>query len=202
MREKDVTERFDNLIDEMETIFENLNEDGARFLKKGEYEKAKAVMGRVREIKKIRDEAENLQIKWEGVFRETSRGPLKRKRRDKKKKTYPRGIKTPEKDFVIPILETIEELGGAGSVKEVLQKVFEKMKDRLNDYDLKAIPSHPDRFRWESTAMWCRQSMVDDGFLSSEAKRGLWILTEKGKDRLEQEKKKREAPSLFDEKKK
>ncbi len=201
MREKDVTERFDNLIDELETIFDNLNEEGARFLKKGEYEKAKAVMGKVREIKKIRDEAENLQVKWEGVFQETSRGPLKRKRRDKKRKTFPRGVKTPEKDFAIPIMEAVEELGGAGSVKEVLKKVFDKMGKRLNDYDLKAIPSHPERFRWENTAMWCRQRLVEDGLLSSEAKRGLWVLTEKGKNRLEKERKKKEAPSLFDENK-
>jgi len=201
VREKEVTERFDNLIDEMENIFENLNEEGARFLKEGDYEKAKKVMGKVREIKKIRDEAENLQTRWEGIFEKTSRGPLKRKKRDKKRKSYPRGIKTPEKDFVIPILEAIEELGGAGSVKEVLKKVFQKMEKRLNDYDFKSIPSHPDRFRWENTAMWCRQSLVDDGFLSPEAKRGLWVLTEKGKARLEQERKKQEAPSLFDENK-
>ncbi len=52
----------------------------------------------------------------------------------------PRGLRTPEEAFRIPILETLIELGGSGHAGEVLDRVESKMNNVLNSYDKEPLP--------------------------------------------------------------
>ena len=45
----------------------------------------------------------------------------------------------------------LSQLGGRGSMAEILDGVFEKVKDRLTDADRKRLPSGTD-VRWPNTA--------------------------------------------------
>lgn len=65
-------------------------------------------------------------------------------------------------------------------MKDVLKLVQNKMKNILNEYDYKPLPSDPKQKRWENTAQWARNSMVNDGLLSSSSPRGIWEITKKG----------------------
>ncbi|MGQ9631031.1 MAG: winged helix-turn-helix domain-containing protein [bacterium] len=80
--------------------------------------------------------------------------------------------KTPEAAYRMPILEALEKLGGNGRVREVLNIVYERMKDRLTEDDLKPLPSGSD-IRWTNTAKWERQSMVHDGLLRDDSPVGM-----------------------------
>lgn len=87
--------------------------------------------------------------------------------------------------FRIPILESLIELGGRAPMKEVLEKVYEKMKTQLNEYDLSPLPSNPSQKRWENAVQWCRLNMVKEGLLSSDSPWGIWEISEKGRKFLE-----------------
>lgn len=81
--------------------------------------------------------------------------------------------------YIIPILETLIELGGEATVKEVLKRVYNKVKDDLSQKDRDKLKSG--QIRWENTAQWARKKMVEEGLLSSSSPRGVWEITEKGK---------------------
>jgi hypothetical protein len=93
--------------------------------------------------------------------------------------------KTPNHAYRVPILEALEQLGGRGRVQEVLSTVYVKMKDRLMGDDLKPLPSG-NSVRWENTARWERQHMVNEGLLRDNSPVGVWEMTEEGRAYLEQ----------------
>ena len=85
--------------------------------------------------------------------------------------------RTPQSAFRPPILEALEEMGGTGAVSEVLDRVREKMKARLTDFDFTAIRTGEER--WRVYARWERKNMVLEGLLTGP--HGFWQLTEKGR---------------------
>jgi restriction system protein len=93
-----------------------------------------------------------------------------------------RGVRTPEEAFVLPILQSLVELGGSSRVTTILDRVELKMKTALTDFD--RWPLHPGtkEIRWRNTAMWCRNRMVKiTGFLKSDSRHGIWEISEKGR---------------------
>ena len=52
----------------------------------------------------------------------------------------------------MPILETLIELGGRAKVKDVLERVYDKMKNILNSYDEEPLRSRRNVKRWVNTA--------------------------------------------------
>ena len=93
----------------------------------------------------------------------------------------PKGQKTPNKAYERPILEAVYELGGRGSMADVLKIVERKMVHVLNEIDYQILPSGGD-VRWRNTAQFARNGLVKRGLLKSkeEAGWGIWELTEKG----------------------
>jgi len=91
-----------------------------------------------------------------------------------------KGLKTPQSQYRIPILQALTELGGQGRINEILERVYEKMEDILNKVDLELLPSGTDS-RWRNTACWERNTMVKEGLIKRGSPRGIWEITEKGK---------------------
>ena len=79
----------------------------------------------------------------------------KKKKRKTRSHLLP-GKRTPEDAFRRPIFEAIVELGGSARVRDVLDKVEQKMKGILNKFDYMSLPSEHERVRWLNTAKWCR----------------------------------------------
>lgn len=90
---------------------------------------------------------------------------------------------TPTRKYRVPILEALDEMHGRGKVKDVLEKVEAKMKDKLTENDYKKIPSGT-ILRWRNHAMWERMNMKLDGLLKEESPRGIWEITDKGQNYL------------------
>jgi len=95
------------------------------------------------------------------------------------------GLRTPESTFVIPILTTLEEFGGAGQVQIVLERVGQILAPLLNEYDRGTLKSDRSRPRWQNTAAFARQSMVDSGLLKKGSPHGTWEITAKGRTHLQ-----------------
>jgi len=101
-------------------------------------------------------------------------------RRRKMKGRLKKGLRTPEKEFIKPILEVLVELGGKGEMRTVLDRIYQKMGDVLNEYDRQALPSLPKQKRWENTAQWAKNTMINKGLLKADSPRGIWEITKQG----------------------
>ena len=91
-----------------------------------------------------------------------------------------KGKITPQADYTLPILEALIEKGGSGKMSEVLSRVFGKMKNRLKPKDLEKTPSGA--IRWKNHAQWERQRLKSEGYLKKDSPRGIWEITDKGRN--------------------
>ena len=91
-----------------------------------------------------------------------------------------RGVRTPESAFVVPILKSLQDLGGQAPMNQVLGIVGSILKDQLQDVDYNSLPSEPGKSRWSNTAQSARNSMVSRGLLKNDSPRGIWEISPQG----------------------
>jgi hypothetical protein len=86
------------------------------------------------------------------------------------------------KAYVVPILESLVDLGGKGGTEEVLNRMKDKMEMRglLGQEDHKDVPGGSE-VRWRNTGRWCRLDLVRRGFLRGQSARGVWEITDEGR---------------------
>ena len=101
------------------------------------------------------------------------------------KSSRPRAL--PQEEYYIPILETLVELGGSAKRKEVIEKVFIKVKDKLLEDDYKEVPTGD--IRWKDRCAWARHSLKLKGYISSDSPYGIWEITDAGREYLRNYKK-------------
>ncbi|MGC8845962.1 MAG: winged helix-turn-helix domain-containing protein [Candidatus Hydrogenedens sp.] len=90
-------------------------------------------------------------------------------------------MKTPERAYVLPVVDSLMEFGGTAPRKEVVTRVFEKMKHILKDYDLEPMSYNKYVPRWKDTLHWVRLHLLERGILEKGTEKGIWTLTEYGK---------------------
>lgn len=91
-----------------------------------------------------------------------------------------RGKGLPQKAYYIPILESLIELGGKGTLKEVEEKVEKKMKKILTPLDYETL-SDGKTIRWRNRTEWARNDLVNKfGYLKKDSPWGIWEISEKG----------------------
>jgi hypothetical protein len=82
----------------------------------------------------------------------------------------------------LPLLKTLQELGGKAEPKALYLKLAE-MFPQLTEEDLSArMPSSPSTFRWHNIVQWSRQKLVEKGEIDGST-RGVWKLTPRGRAR-------------------
>lgn len=101
------------------------------------------------------------------------------------RKRLGRGEKTPQGAYEKPILQALVQLGGSGTADSVLSIVEEQMKALLRPSDL--VPTSPGRdLRWRNTAKWTRNNLKEKGLIKADSPRGIWEISEKGREYLKQ----------------
>ncbi|MCX8034274.1 MAG: winged helix-turn-helix domain-containing protein, partial [Thermodesulfovibrio sp.] len=162
--QNEVNIAFELLLEEIENVIEELNKEAEETFKSRDYEKVKSLIEDATKITDFREKIRILQKEWQTLF--APKAPkIKKIRKDEKSKKLKRGLRTPEDAFRIPILESLAELGGKAEVRTVLNEVYKKMKHILNEYDRQQLPSGTG-IRWQNTAQWARNTMVQEGLLS------------------------------------
>ncbi len=180
--QNEVVLAFDMVLEEIENAIAALNKEGARAFEQGKYEIARDLMEKGSQMTAFRDRVKELQREWLNIF--ASVVPQKpRGQKAPRHKKLQRGLRTPEDEFRIPILQALVELGGSAPMNEVLDRVERLMRNKLNSYDYQTLPSDPTIPRWRNTAQWARATMVKEGLLSN-SQRGIWEITELGKEFL------------------
>ena len=113
-----------------------------------------------------------------------SHGRLSSVRTDKRNS---RGVGelTPQREFWKPILEALVERGGQASRAEVHKTVEKKMNGQLKPGDYKL--NRDGTTKWSKQVDYQRLAMVHEGLLQSSSLRGIWEITDQGKQWLSQE---------------
>lgn len=187
MHQNEVAVAFDIVLEEIENAIAALNRDGAQAFEGGKYDIARDLMEKGSQMTAFRERVKDLQKEWLNIF--AAIVPQKtRKRKAPRYKRLERGLRTPEDEFRVPILQSLVDLGGSASMNDVLDKVEKLMSHKLNTYDRQTLPSDPTIQRWRNTAQWAKFTMVKEGLLSSTSPRGVWEITDNGRRFLEQHK--------------
>ena len=88
----------------------------------------------------------------------------------------------PRSTYIIPFLESIVELGGKATTQEALIKIHEKMRPYLTHQDYEILLNN--RARWQNSVRWTRQNMKMKGYLKEDSPRGIWEITNTGRQHL------------------
>jgi hypothetical protein len=185
MDKNEVNTAFEILLEEIEEVFNTISKEGEESFKARDFDKAKTLIEYDERLKYFREKVKTLQKEWQTIFSDKipTRGQKKQVKERLKK-----GLRTPEEQFVIPILEAIIELWGKAEMRDVLELVHSKMKSILNSYDYESTPSNPKEKQWKNTARWARRIMANEGLLTKGPTWGIWEITEKGRKFYEENK--------------
>lgn len=183
MSQNEVVIAFDIVLEEIENTIAALNREGSQAFNAGKYDVARDLTEKGSQMTEFRSKVRELQKEWQNIFGGTVQQP-RPKRSKKVDERLKRGLRTPEDEFRIPILQSLVELGGQAPITQVLDLVGAKMRDRLNAYDRSPVPSDPTMERWRNSAQWARLSMVREGLLAGNSPRGIWQITEAGRNLL------------------
>lgn len=193
----EVSELFKALLDKLNDLLLSIRNDAMHIIQEGNYAKAQEYIILAQQVERFIAEMHVKYQEWQMLSNKpmlhqkstalTKNEPYERINNITSQVKYklPRGLRTPEQAYRIPILKALVELGGEAPMQEVLKKVYEQMKTILKPVDLEPLPSDPKKTpRWKNTAMWERFNMVRDGLLRGDSPRGIWAITERGREYL------------------
>ena len=93
------------------------------------------------------------------------------------------GQKTPEENYIVPLLTALVEFGGSARMTPIIDRVGEIMRDQLNEKDWELLPSGKE-IRWKNSVQWLRFRLKERGYMSSNTPHGIWGISEKGRQYL------------------
>lgn len=89
---------------------------------------------------------------------------------------------TPQSAFYVPLLEVLVSLGGTGKLSEVIEQVGLRMP-QLTPADRQRLKTHP--VRWKNAVCWARNALKVKGLIKDNSPRGIWEITENGRQWLQ-----------------
>lgn len=84
--------------------------------------------------------------------------------------------KLPQKDFHAPLIETMRELGGRASVKDVREYIEPRLKPLLKAGDYEYVSTGDPR--WWNAVCWARNDLIKSGVFKRGTERGVWELAD------------------------
>lgn len=167
-----------------------IRDEGADAMKTGAYDTATEVINFAKQLLAFQRKVASLADEWEQV--ENARDAatpevqeiVSKKFFGKKRK----GIITTQDEYCQPLLEVLVEMGGKGPTDEVLDRLGEKMKGVLKPVDYECHKSDEKQIRWRNSAQWARNKMVNtDGRMKKGSPRGIWEISDEGREWLEKQ---------------
>jgi hypothetical protein len=172
------------LVEELEIVANGLDENGTEAFKTGEYDKATEASEMAARLSDFRDKVKTLQQDWSNLFVHRIVRRSTRRKRGRVAARLQQGLRTPEHAYRRPILDALVELGGRVALDDVLDRVGDKMKDTLNEYDHQPLRSNDREKRWRNTVKWCRNDLVREGLMESGSSQGIWEISDRGREAL------------------
>lgn len=180
-----ISAAFEILLEEIETDIESVNKAGARAFEKGDYDGARDALERGGQLTGFREKVASLKQEWQRLVRPPARSSDEREPGEQQRLAkLRRGLRTPEEAYFVPILTALVEAGGRGRMADILERVRVKMHGILRDVDYEPLVSDPEMPRWRNAGQWARNTLVKDGLLSGDSPRGIWEITDAGREYL------------------
>jgi predicted CopG family antitoxin len=88
----------------------------------------------------------------------------------------------PEREYWRPILRIVEAAGGSAVADDVIETLEAEMRDVFKARDLDRLKTG--EVRWRNRARFARLRMREQGLLSDTSHRGIWEITEAGREYL------------------
>lgn len=183
---------FEILLEQIEDAVNELNEEGARAFRGRAYDKARELIEDAEQISEFRDKANQMKGEWHEVL-ENKDSSYQDETGSLEISEMPRGLRTPEAAFYTPILQSAAANEKGMPVENIIAEVGKKMNKVLNEYDQEPLPSAPGLTRWQNTAYWCGNNLMNKGFLKSNASNTIWEITDAGHDMLKDSKSTRQS---------
>ena len=160
----DVDEAFVRLQEAVDKEITSTNEKGGELFKLGQHEKARREMKKAEGLVSFKRQVEGLRRSY-GKIGALRRGSARRQRVGG----------TPQEAFREPILEVLRQMGGKGKAREVVNRVGEMMKERLdNEVDQEFLSGGDPR--WINRCWWGRNDLRQAGKIRGDSPRGTWEL--------------------------
>ena len=180
-----VSSAFEMLLEEVEVEIDFVNNVGSKAFDGRDYDRAREALERAGTLTAFRDKMASLRKEWDemiAVAESQEDEETKAERRNLGR--LRRGLRTPEAQYYGPILQVLVEMDGSGKVADVVDRVGKVMKSILKEVDYDPLVSNPDNPRWRNAAQWARNTMVREGLLKADSPRGVWEISEKGRQLL------------------
>jgi hypothetical protein len=168
----DVQSAVENLKDALKAAVDVKKSAGIQAFEAGEYDIAKQAANQAKAIEPILEAADQIAKQWEAV-----QAPEDILEIEKPKAKDQESI---EVDFVIPILQLLEDEGGKGPTNEILDKVKLVIKDQLKAADYELLDDSK-TIRWRESAQTSITGMVKRGLLHSKAPKDTLRITPQGR---------------------
>lgn len=180
-----VSSAFEMLLEEVEAEIDFVNGVGSKAFGGRDYEKAKEALERSGVLTAFRDRVAGIRKEWEEMAAAAERDEDEETRAQRRNLGKLRkGQRTPESAYYRPLLQVLDQMGGSGKVADVLERIGKLMKPILKPVDFDPLASGPDNPRWRNAAQWARNSMIRDGLLKADSPRGVWEISDKGRQTL------------------
>lgn len=173
---------FHKTLLEVESLIELIERESDQAFQFKDYEKASKLVEKTRKVQMFKIKLAQLESDLNSTL--ASPKPVRPKISAIKLRKKGRG--TPSEEFYLPLLQALVDLGGSAPANIVVERVGEIMKNVLNDYDRMPLDSNPNELRWEKKTHWARFHLVQRGLLSNQSEKGIWEITESGRDWLEE----------------
>lgn len=175
---------FEFLLESVEAALQESLARSNAATQRGDFDAVEVELERQRNLVSTRNQLQGLRELWPRLVGEQRpvQRPRQGRRRAAKRQPLPRGVKTPQEAFVVPILTVLEETGGSAPMSTVVERLGAMMSSRLNEHDRSSLKSGT--IRWHNTAQWARQEMKERGLLADDSPRGVWEITERGREYL------------------
>ena len=175
---------FDLLQDEIASRLAGLQADIAEAAKRGAYNKVGQLAKTAQELADLKKELAAVEKRYNRLIETDEPDEFAAEG-----KRIPRGLKTPQDAYRVPILQALVDLGGRSKLHPVLERVHEIMKGQLNEHDLAPLASDGVTPRWRNTAQWARNSLREEGLIRDDTPRAVWEISDKGRGLLAEQQK-------------
>lgn len=179
-----VSAAFETLLQAVDAEIELVNRVGAQAFETRAYDVARAALDRVARMGDLRRGLATLRDAWEELAAVPLGDPHCSGISDLHRPRLPRGRRTPQTAFRLPILQVLAELGGRARSRQVLERLQDRMRPVLKEVDYQPLRSNTGLPRWRNTAYWARTLLTKEGLLNPQAGYGVWEITEAGREYL------------------
>lgn len=118
-----VAAAFEMLIEEIEADIDFVNQQGSKAFEARDYDGARDALEKAAQITAYREKLDAVRREWTQIIgtEESQDEETRSNRRDLGR--VRRGLRTPENEYIRPILQTLTDFGGSAPLGDVLERV-------------------------------------------------------------------------------